>query len=86
MPGDCLPDSIARDSLLSCSPSGASKANVNRIVLQISRTAPWEDGLSWNLVPTGCAHRPSSSCPVTEHPDLCLLTKIWGEGGQRSLR
>lgn len=55
MPGDCLPDSIARDSLLSCSPSGASKANVNIIVLQISRTAPWEDGLSWSLVPTGCA-------------------------------
>lgn len=71
--GDCLPDSIARDSLLSWSPSGAGKANnVNKIVLQISRAAPWEDGLSWSLVLS------SSSCRVTEHPDLCLLTKIRG--------
>lgn len=76
--------------MLSWPPSGANKANVNIIVLQIGRTASQESmlgrrlGYALPLVPKGSLHGPSYPCPAPERYNLYLFTGT-GRGVLNSL-
>lgn len=71
--------------MLSWPPSGANKANVNVIVLQIGRTASQESmlgrhlGHALPLVPIGSLHGPSSPLLLQNVITFIYLQKLGGE-------